>query len=114
MTTPVGHSEAGVRWERFSLVEQLARVGSEVERALRAYGAGNTARFDLALDRALSLFDLTAADPRWSGHRRREVLRAREDFCRLFFDADTPIESAVGLRRYFLAFGVAARASAAR
>ncbi len=76
---------------------------------MRAHSVGNTERFNNALGRALSLFDLTAADPRWAGHRRREVLRAREDFCRLFFEADPSIESAAGLRRYFLAFGVAAR-----
>ena len=85
MTPPAGHTADGVRWERFSLVEQLAHVGSEVERTMRAHSVGNTERFNNALGRALSLFDLTAADPRWAGHRRREVLRAREDFCRLFF-----------------------------
>jgi hypothetical protein len=52
---------------------------------------------------------LTATDDRWSGPRRREVLRAREEFCRLFFDSTSSAESASGLRRYFLAFAVAAR-----
>jgi len=46
--------------------------------------------------------------------RRREVLRAREEFCRLFFDANSTEESAAGLQRYFLAFGVAARAGQAQ
>ncbi len=114
MTTAIGHSAAGVRWHRFSLVEQLANVGSEVERTIGAHGTGNTERFSSALGRALSLFDLTAADPRWAGHRRREVLRAREDFCRLFFDANPPVGSTDGLRRYFLAFGVAARGRSSR
>jgi len=109
MTVASGHTTGGLRWERFSLVEQLANVGSEVERAIRAHDAGNAERFNNALGRALSLFDLTATDPRWAGHRRREVLRAREEFCRLFFDTDPPEASAPGLRRYFLAFGVAAR-----
>jgi hypothetical protein len=109
MSIPGGHSANGVRWERFSLVEQLANVGSEVERAIRAHNTGHTVRFDNALGRALSLFDMTATDPRWAGHRRREVLRAREEFCRLFFEAHPPLGSMDGLRRYFLAFGVAAR-----
>ncbi len=109
MTATSGHSASGLRWERFSLVEQLANVGSEVERTIRAHGGGNTDRFNNALDRALALFDLTAADQRWAGHRRREVLRAREEFCRVFFEVDPPVNSAAGLQRYFLAFGVAAR-----
>jgi hypothetical protein len=114
VTTPTGHSASGVRWERFDLVEQLANVGSEVERTIRAHDAGNSERFTNALGRALALFDLTAADQRWAGHRRREVLRAREEFCRLFFDANPPADSAAGLRRYFLAFGVAARGRVSR
>jgi hypothetical protein len=109
VTSAAGHSAGGVRWERFDLVEQLANVGSEVERAIRAHEAGNTGRFTNALDRALALFDLTASDRRWTAPQRREVLRAREEFCRLFFEADPPAESAAGLRRYFLAFGVVAR-----
>jgi hypothetical protein len=90
-------------------MEQMAHVGSEVERAIRAHESGKPARFDSALARALELFDLTAADKRWRLHRRREILRAREEFCRLFFDDTVSPSSADGLRRYFLAFAVAAR-----
>lgn len=92
-----------------TLVEQLAHVGSEVERSIRANAAGNHTRFEHALGRALELFDLTAADERWRGPRRREILRAREEFCRLFFGDDAPAGSAHSLRKYFLYFAVAAR-----
>lgn len=111
MMATQGHSASQLRWERFTLMEQLANVGSEVDRAMRAYEARNVPRFENALSRALALFDLTVADGRWRGHRRREILRAREEFCRLFFDPDPPRASADGLRRYFLAFAVAARAA---
>ncbi|HSY83526.1 MAG TPA: hypothetical protein VK807_17325 [Gemmatimonadaceae bacterium] len=57
---------AGSRAE-LSLIGQLANVGSEVERALRAHDAGRIDRRDHALVRALALFDLTAVDPRWRG-----------------------------------------------
>jgi hypothetical protein len=103
------HAGTAQRWHALTLVEQLAHVGSEVERAIRAYDANNRARFDGALARALELFDLTATDDRWRGPRRREILRAREEFCRLFFDENVPPDSAHGLRRYFLAFATAAR-----
>jgi hypothetical protein len=89
-------------------MEQLANVGSDVDRAIRAHAVGNIARFDHALERALELFDLTAADARWRGHRRREILRAREEFCRLFFSATAPAGSAAGLQKYFLYAAVAA------
>jgi hypothetical protein len=108
MTGPAGH--ANVNWGRFSLVEQLANVGSEVERAIRAHESGSQSRFEFALTRALDLFDRTATDGRWTHARRREVLRAREEFCRLFFEETVAPGSAESLRRYFLEFAVAARA----
>jgi hypothetical protein len=61
------------------------------------------------MTRALELFDLTAADARWRGPRRREVLRVREEVCTLLL-AERPFPASVsGLRRYFLAFAVLAR-----
>jgi hypothetical protein len=101
---------AAGRWGTLSLAEQLANVGSEVDRTITAWAAQRGDRFDRALARALELFDLTARDERWGGHRRREILRAREEFCRLFFDAGTPVDRA-GLSAYFLQFAVFVRRS---
>ena len=106
---PAVHSDAARRWNTLALVDQLAHVGSEVDRAIRAHEAGNRYRFDGALARALELFDLTAADNRWRGARRREILRARSEFCRLFFDDSVSQDSAAGLSRYFVHFAIAAR-----
>ncbi|OLC10494.1 MAG: hypothetical protein AUH41_02920 [Gemmatimonadetes bacterium 13_1_40CM_66_11] len=109
MTIHVGL--AAGRWAALSLPEQLANVGSEVDRAITAWEARRTDRFDKALTRALELFDLTARDDRWRGHRRREILRSREEFCRLFFDAESPAGAARTLSAYFLAFVVLAQRS---
>ena len=100
---------AGGRWQTLTLADQLANVGSEVERAIQAWDARRPERFGHALDRALELFELTVEDERWRGHRRREILRVREEFCRLFFDDAPPRDSARTLRDYFLRFGVLAR-----
>ena len=107
MTIHVGL--AAGRWAALSLAEQLANVGTEVDRAVAAWEAHRTDRFDRALARALELFDLTAADGRWRGLRRREILRAREEFCRLFFEDERPPNAARTLRDYFLRFAVLAR-----
>jgi len=107
MTTPT--DLAAGRWAALSLAEQLANVGSEVDRAIAAWAAQRSDRFDRALARALELFDLTARDDRWRGHRRREILRAREEFCRLFFDDDVASGAARTLRKYFLQFALLAR-----
>ncbi|MGH7449245.1 MAG: hypothetical protein ACRELT_16850 [Longimicrobiales bacterium] len=98
-------------WARLTLVEQLAHVGSEVERAIRAHESGREQRRDHAIVRALELFDLVAADERWRGPRRRETRRAREEFCRLFFDDSLSSSDATGLQEYFRQFAVAARIS---
>ncbi|MFI5233872.1 MAG: hypothetical protein ACHQSE_15345 [Gemmatimonadales bacterium] len=110
MTAGAVHSElAAGRWHAMTLVGQLANVGSEVERAIRAHEQANPERWAGAFARALELFDLTATDARWRGHRRREILRGRELFCGLFFGAPPAVADARFLRQYFLEFAVAAR-----
>jgi hypothetical protein len=87
----------------------MGNIGSEVERTLRAHESGRRETRDVAMARALELFDLTAADDRWRGHRRREILRAREYFCRVFFDPTIEQDAGDFLRQYFLQFAIAAR-----
>lgn len=82
-----------------------------MSRAIKAHEAGRLDRRDSAVDRGLELFDLTAADERWRGARRREVLRAREEFCALFWGCDRGSDVA-SLNRYFLHFAIAARRAA--
>ena len=107
MTTHTNLAEG--HWATLSLAEQLANVGSEVDRAIAAWQAQRADRFEKALTRALELFDLTARDPRWGGHRRREILRSREEFCRLFFDPESVADAARTLSAYFLLFAVLVR-----
>ncbi len=107
MTSHAGLAEG--RWGGLTLAEQLAHVGSEVDRAIVAWEAQRPDRFDRALARALELFDLTARDDRWRGHRRREILRSREEFCRLFFEDPPPSSAVRTLRDYFLRFAMLAR-----
>ena len=97
------------RWHSMPLAAQLANIGSEVERAIRAHEQSKTTRWTGAFARALELFDLTAADDRWRGHRRREILRARELFCGLFYAGPSADGDAEFLSQYFLEFAVAAR-----
>lgn len=113
--SPRGHADlAAGRWKSLSLVEQLANVGSEVDRAIKAHEAGRADRRDAAVNRGLELFDLTAADQRWRGPRRREVLRAREEFCALFWGDREQPEARASLSRYFLYFAMAARLASGR
>lgn len=110
MTAGVFHREAASgRWFEMPLMEQLGNIGTEVARAARAKEAGNEGRAWNALKRALELFDLTIADDRSRGPRRREICRARELFCDFIVGDNEYGSSAESLDRYFLPFAVAAR-----
>jgi hypothetical protein len=100
------------RWHELSLVEQLANVGSEVGRAARARALGNERRLGPAMDRALELFDLTLADPRWR-HRLKEIARAREVVCDYLVGENVHGTSVESLDAYFLPFAMAARRNSA-
>lgn len=104
MTLTLHRSLAAGRWQELTLGEQLANIGSEVSRALRARAAGKRERADAALDRALELFDLTLADERWQG-RRREIARAREAVVSHFLSANEDGDES--LDGYFLPFAAA-------
>ena len=102
------HKElAAGRWYKLSLLEQLGNIGSEVLRAARSQSKDEKL-FWQAVERALELFDLTLADPRWKG-RLREIARAREVFCDAVYGGHLYKSSFPDLVRYFDQFAYAAR-----
>jgi hypothetical protein len=100
---------AAGRWCQFSLVEQLANTGSEVERALNWKQRGNVEYGMRAIERALELLDLTIADARHRG-RLRELTRLREVLVDYFYADNGFGSSPARWHTYFHAFAVAARA----
>jgi hypothetical protein len=109
---PAIHKElAGGRWFTFSISEQLGNVGSEFERAARAFEQGDRDRFEKAFERMLELLDLTVEDPKWrTACRLRELLRLREEVCDVFHGNEIYGTSIETLKKYFLYFAIAARA----
>jgi hypothetical protein len=104
----VMHQElAAGRWFRLSLVEQLANVGSEIERTMRWREKGNAEYGRRAFERALELLDLTIADEK---HRLRlkELTRLREVLADYFWFDNRYGSSDESWRRYFHAFTYAA------
>ena len=95
-------------WSKYTLLEQLGNIGSEVGRSIKAYKNNDSKAFDAALYRALDLFELTAKC--WvkiSPDRVREILRAKEEFLKLFFDDN--FGDAEKIEKYFMCFAYAAR-----
>ena len=105
----IQHKElAAGGWQRLSLAEQLANVGSEVGRMRRWHGH-NPEVCERAFLRALELLDLTLSDKRWSG-RRKELSRIRAFLCDAMSGGKEFGSTLEELDRYFLAFADAARA----
>ncbi|MCL4380216.1 hypothetical protein M1466_01845 [Candidatus Dependentiae bacterium] len=65
-------------WFTFSIAQQLANVGTDVDRAIRWKNQGKQQSSQQAFFAALELLDLTIGDPKNKGARRRELLRVRE------------------------------------
>ena len=100
-----------LRWAQLTFEEQMGNIGAEVGRAIIAHRNGNDTREARAIDRAIDLFSATAevlAGTEYS-YRLKEVLRARDEFLRLFFDG-TFDGDADKIDRYFMYFAFAARA----
>ncbi len=68
---------ASGRWFEFSLVEQLANVGCDVERTIQYKKRGDLEFSRKAFERVLELLDLTIMDPK-NKKRLREIVRTRE------------------------------------
>jgi hypothetical protein len=99
---------ANGRWQTFSLLEQMANIGSEVGRAINAREQGKGERTIAASYRALELFDFSLNDPKHH-HRLKEIARARECFADFFFGENEYAFTSDWWQKYFLDFAVAAR-----
>jgi hypothetical protein len=91
---------AAGKWEEMSFLEQMANIGSEVERTITWKEKGNKEYSQKAFERSLELFDLTLnSDLKYS--RLKEVARARElwvDFVKYDNDFQSTAEQ---WRKYF-------------
>lgn len=99
---------ASGRWNQFNLMEQMANIGSEVERMIKWRNKNNIEYANLAFERALELFDLTAIDQK-NKNRLKEVLRARELLVDFFKYGNKYKSNDESWRKYFYYYNYAAR-----
>ena len=103
------HKElAGGRWKQLSFMEQMANIGSEVERALNWKQKHNIVYSQQAFERALELLDLTLGSIR-GFPRLKEVARLREAVVDYFSGTNQFGSSQESWRKYFFSFLYAAR-----
>jgi len=99
---------AAGRWKTMPFVEQMANIGSEVERALSWKARLNDLYTGQAFERALELTDLTL-DNLKSFPRLKEVARLREVLVDYFMGDNLFQSTPDSFRKYFLSFTYAAR-----
>ena len=95
------------RWFELSLIEQLANIGTDVERTIRWKQKGNLEYSRAAFDRTLDLIYLTVEDPKNRG-RLREILRTREALIDHFVYANEYKTTDKQWQKYFYQFNYAA------
>lgn len=99
---------AAGRWARLSFCEQMANIGSEVERALNWRAKDNLPYAQRAFERALELLDLTLENADGFA-RKKELCRVREAMLDYFWGTNRFGSTEVSWRRYFTPFARAAR-----
>ena len=102
------HKElAAGRWARLSFAEQMANVGSEIERAINWKAKNNADYSRLAAERAMELLELTIEGG--GGYPRlKELTRAREAVADYFFGTNEFVSMDELWRQYFSPFALMA------
>lgn len=103
------HSEeTRQNWHNLPLSSQMGNIGSEVSRSLKWTEAGNQARADKAIDRALELFDFTieSKSNRTNKPCLTEILMARDEFCDYFFNGNSYHTDPKKMQKYYDEFAI--------
>jgi hypothetical protein len=105
---PQHKSLAAGRWQTLTFIEQMANVGSEIERTVTWKNKGNNEFRGLAFKRALELLDLTINDEK-NRHRLREIVRVRELLADHFYFDNSYNSTDRSWQKYFYFFNFAAQ-----
>jgi hypothetical protein len=105
----IQHQElASGRWIKMSFFEQMANIGSEVERAMKWKKKGNAEYSKMAFERALELLNLTISDSN-NKNRLKELVRLRETLNDYFAFKNEYHSTDKSWSNYFYSFNYASR-----
>ncbi|MEW6171249.1 MAG: hypothetical protein AB1472_06825 [Candidatus Omnitrophota bacterium] len=96
------------RWKELPLLEQMANIGSEVERALNWQTKNNPEYSRKAIERAVELLDLTLDCNAKTVHIK-ELARLREVLLDYFFGTNEFMSTDKEWKKYFLQFACGVR-----
>ena len=101
------HPDLGIRWNNFSIFEQMANIGAEVGRAINWRNKNRELSIN-AFYRSLDLIDLTVEDPK-NKNSLKEILRGREMLVDYFAGENIYHSTDKVWEKYFYYFNLAAR-----
>lgn len=102
------NKEFAGRWQKMSICEQLANIGSEVERALNWRVKGSLATSQRAFERGLELVDLTIESVSNPAHLK-ELTLMRSALVDYFVGKNEFGSTDASWRKYFMHFAYAVR-----
>ena len=97
------------QWQKFSFIEQMANVGSEVERCFKWKKKEQMTLANRAFERAVELLGLTILGCRTDGVKLKELLRVKECLIDSFAFDNRYGSSVQSWHSYFRPFNYAAR-----
>jgi hypothetical protein len=117
MTQNLQHTTISETWKNLSFPEQMANIGSEVERAIKWKEKNNQKFSQKAFFRALELFDLTLQNIPTSNIQSNnnslpkitEISRSKETFADFFIGENIYNSTKENWQKYFKQFNYLAR-----
>jgi len=94
-------------WEKLNFFEQMANIGSEVERGINWKNKNNDLYSQKAIERAFELLSLTIASQQ-KQKKLKELTRLREMLADYFFGKNQYSSTNKFWQKYFYAFNYAA------
>ncbi len=91
-------------WQKLSFAEQMANIGSEIERTISWQKKNSQKHSQEAFFRALELVDFTILDNKKKTGRLKELCRVRETLVDYFFSDNEYGSTDEAWQKYFRAF----------
>lgn len=96
----------GGRWFTFSFMDQMANVGTDIERAINWKKRGQPDDSEKALARGFELLNFTITDPK-NKSRRKELFRIKEALLDYFYGDNEYQYNDAAWQQYFYCFAYA-------
>jgi len=98
------------KWAKMSIFDQMGNISSEVGRAINAKKQNNAESMEMAIIRALDLFDATIDELiKARSIKSKEVLRSKEQFLTIINEQSPTSKELNSLDSYFTQFAIASR-----